>query len=99
MEERKYQTLLKYSDPKRVQQLAKQKGLGQVLVSTRKDKKYMVKSPSGKLVHFGGWLQEDYTKHKDEKRRANYLKRSGGIKGNWKNDKYSPNNLSRVLLW
>ena len=97
--ERKYQTLLKYSDPKRVAQLAKQKGLGQVTVSTRKDKKCVVKSPSGKLVHFGAIGFEDYTKHKDNKRRENYLKRSAGIKGNWKSDRYSPNNLSRVLLW
>ena len=99
MEERKYQTLLKYSDPKRVAQLAKQKGLGQVLVSTRKDKKYMIRSDKGKLVHFGQVGFEDFSKHKDKKRRENYLKRSAGIKGNWKNDKYSPNNLSRVLLW
>ena len=42
---------------------------------------------------------EDYTKHKDEKRRKSYLARAKGIKGDWKNNKYSANNLSIHLLW
>ena len=66
-------------------------------LSEKKDKKYKV-IVDGKTVHFGSTM-EDYTKHKDEKRRDNYLKRSAGIKGNWQNNKYSPNLLSRSLLW
>jgi hypothetical protein len=42
---------------------------------------------------------EDFTKHKDDKRRENYLKRTTNIPGNWKDNKYSPNNLSRNILW
>jgi len=42
---------------------------------------------------------QDFTYHKDEKRKENYLKRSAGIKGNWLSNPYSPNSLSRNLLW
>jgi len=42
---------------------------------------------------------EDYTKHKDETRRLNYLLRASNIKGNWINNPYSPNFLSINLLW
>ena len=59
----------------------------------------MVRRPDGIWVHFGEMGYEDYTKHKDEKRRKRYLKRSAGIKGKWKENPYSPNNLSRSLLW
>ena len=34
-----------------------------------------------------------------EKRRDAYLKRSAGIRGEWANNKYSPNRLSRSILW
>ena len=33
------------------------------------------------------------------KHRTNYLNRSAGIKGDWASDKYSPNMLSRKILW
>ena len=52
-----------------------------------------------KLVHFGDLRYEDYTKHHDEERLKNYLSRATKIKGNWKRDKYSPNNLAIYLLW
>jgi len=67
--------------------------------STRKYKKYMVLKPDGKWSHFGDNRYEDYTQHRDTKRRSLYLKRATNIKGNWKDDKYSPNNLSINLLW
>ena len=44
-------------------------------------------------------LYEDYLKHNDETRKKNYLLRSANIKGNWKQNPYSPNNLSRNILW
>ena len=60
----------------------------------------MVKNPeNNKWVHFGGFEYEDFTKHKDTQRRDRYLKRATNIKGNWKNNKYSANNLSINLLW
>jgi len=67
--------------------------------SKAKDKKYSIRNEQGKLINFGNIHYEDFTKHKDEERRKNYLKRSEGIKGNWKDDKYSANTLSRFLLW
>jgi hypothetical protein len=70
--------------------------------SEKADKKYKViispASGRSKTVHFGSKL-EDYTKHQDEDRRKRYLARAKGIKGEWRNDKYSPNNLAIHLLW
>ena len=52
-----------------------------------------------KWVHFGQMGYEDFTKHNDPIRRHNYLTRTAFMRGDWKNNKYSPNNLSRNLLW
>lgn len=93
--------LVKISNPSAVRRkFASYKGADNVKleVSNRADKKYKVVKPDGTTVHFGSKL-EDFTKHKDTVRRDSYLKRSGGIKGDWKKDKYSPNNLARELLW
>ena len=68
-------------------------------LSTSKNKKYMVFSEQGKKIHFGSIIHEDYTKHKDKKRRLNYLKRASNIKGNWRQNPFSPNMLSIILLW
>ena len=70
-----------------------------IQTSTRKFKKYMVKKPDGKWSHFGDNRYEDYTQHRDKDRQRNYLARASNIKGNWINDKYSPNNLSIHILW
>ena len=68
--------------------------------STRIGKKYMIYDPDkNKHIHFGQLGYEDFTKHRDEKRRQNYMKRTENMKGNWKNNPYSPNNLSRNILW
>ena len=68
-------------------------------LSTSKNKKYMVFNEDGKKIHFGSIIHEDYTKHKDKKRRKNYLKRASNIKGNWRQNPFSPNMLSIILLW
>ena len=63
-------------------------------------KKYMIYNPNTKkYVYFGQIPYQDFTKHLDLTRRENYLKRTANMKGNWKNDKYSANNLSRNILW
>lgn len=74
--------------------------------SDRPGKKKMVLAKKGdkvKLLHFGDSSMSDYTQHKNKKRRANYLARSGGIKNKngelTKNDKLSPNYWSRKILW
>ena len=41
--------------------------------SSRPNKKYMILDPEGKRVHFGQMKYEDFTLHKDEKRRQHYL--------------------------
>jgi len=57
-------------------------------------------NPENKYVHFGDKRYKDFTQdNKNKDRQQNYLKRSGNIKGNWKNNKYSPNNLSMNILW
>ena len=70
-----------------------------LLPSTRKDKKFMIIKPNGTKVHFGAIGYKDYTLTGDENKKKAYLNRSGKIIGNWRNDKYSPNNLSREILW
>ena len=101
-EEKQGSGIEEFSNPKQVMKNAK-KYLGKDVVlelSNKKDKKYMVYNPNTKKwVYFGQIGYEDFTKHKDPKRRENYLKRTANMKGNWKDDKYSPNNLSRNLLW
>ena len=74
--------------------------------STKKGKKkmvYVMKDGKKRLIHFGDSNMEDYRQHKDPKRRASYLARSGGIKdksGNLtKNNKNSANYWSRKVLW
>ena len=56
-----------------------------------------------KRIGFGLKGMQDYRQHKDKKRRASYLARSGGIKdknGNLtKNNKNSANYWSRKVLW
>ena len=94
-------TLKKVSNPATVVRKAKQiYGTGVKIVESRaKSKKYALIKPDGKRINFGSIDYEDYTKHKNATRRDNYLKRATNIKGNWKANKYSPNNLSVRLLW
>jgi hypothetical protein len=67
-------------------------------ISTRKNKKYALFN-GNKTTHFGQLPYEDFTKHKNTTRRRNYLQRSTHIKGDWKRDPYSANNLAIHLLW
>ena len=74
-------------------------GNTQLFISPRKDKKYRVYDPiNRKWVDFGQMEYQDFTKHKDNDRRLRYLKRATKIKGNWKSNPYSPNNLSINIL-
>jgi hypothetical protein len=102
----------KYSDPKKVRKNA-DKYFGKkyrVFVNDKptlpgkgKGKKYfvLVRSPKGRvqMIYFGQMGMEDFTKHNDPVRRDNYLSRATNIKGKWKEDKFSPNNLAINLLW
>lgn len=62
--------------------LLKKHGLNKPFRSWRKNKKFVVfvKDPkSGKIktVHYGDSRYEDFTQHKDKKRRANFRARHG----------------------
>lgn len=71
--------------------------------ATQKKMVLAKKGDEVKLVRFGLRGMEDYTQHHDEKRRANYLARSGGIKNKsgelTKNDPFSANYWARKELW
>jgi hypothetical protein len=99
----KLEQLLKVSNPKEVIKNAKNYFNNpdiKVYLSKRKDKKYSIYDPNNKkLIHFGQMGFYDFTHHKNIRHRENYLKRTANIRGSWKNDKYSANNLARVLLW
>lgn len=43
--------------------------------SSNKNKKWAIIAPDGKTIHFGDSRYEDYTIHKDKKRKSNYEKR------------------------
>ena len=94
--------LRKYSTPRIAERMA-HKYLGKTVKlypAKNIQKKYSVFDPvHKKWVNFGQIGYEDYTKHHDKSRRRNYLARSRRIKGDWKSNKYSPNNLSIHILW
>jgi hypothetical protein len=94
--------LRKFSNPIKAQQKA-YKYLGKtakLYPSLNPNKKYMIYDPkTNKWVNFGQIGYQDYLKHNDSKRRKNYLTRTANMRGNWKNNKYSANNLSRHILW
>jgi len=91
----------KVSNPHLVQRNA-YKYLGDVIlyISDKPDKKYMVyDSDDDKMVHFGDINYQDFTKHRNLMRRNSYLSRACFINGDWRYNKYSPNNLAIHLLW
>jgi hypothetical protein len=102
----KLSELEKISDPAEVKRrFEKYRGSAKATIepSPRIDKKYMVRVAAangarGRIVHIGSTLA-DFTKHGDEAKRKSYLARSAGIKGDWRDDKWSANNLSRALMW
>ena len=97
----KSEEIKQYSNPTKVYKRAK-RYLGKtakISLSTRRDKKYMVITPDGRTVHFGQMGYQDFTLHQNKTRRKNYLTRSAKIRGDWAKDKYSANNLARILLW
>jgi hypothetical protein len=102
--ERKLKQLQQISTPQTVQRRAREiYGKDTIIyVSPLKSKKYRIRDLiHNKWVDFGQFdpPMEDFTKHKDKERRMSYLSRSLNIKGKWRENPYSPNNLSIFLLW
>ena len=99
----RFNQLILVSNPEIVKQNLKKyfiKDVPILFLSNKKNKKYMIFNPNtNKFVHFGSLMYHDLTSHNDIQRQKNYIKRATNIKGNWKADKYSPNNLSLYLLW
>jgi len=91
-----------YSNPRLAQKMA-YKYLGKtakLFPAINHEKKYSIlDKKNNKWVNFGQMGYEDYTKHRDKSRRKNYLTRTKFMRGNWKKNKYSANNLSRNILW
>lgn len=97
----KYEKLLQNSNPDKVSKNALDyfgKNIP-IYMSDKPTKKYMLRDPQGKYVHFGDINYADYTRTLDKEKQRKYLKRAMAIKGNWFNDPYSSNNLSIHLLW
>jgi hypothetical protein len=70
--------------------------------STRKNKKYMIMLTDGfsnKTIHFGQKGLSDYTKHKDEKRKSNYITKHKSNDDWAKSGIYSAGFWSRHLTW
>ena len=94
--------ILEYSNPEIVFKKAREifGKYVNIQISTRPKKKYMIFDPvAHKYVHFGQMGYQDYTRSRNPIKRHLYLKRASAIKGNWKDNPYSPNNLSINLLW
>lgn len=96
--------LYKYSNPLKAQKnVTKYLGKNILLYkSSRPSKKFMVHDNKlNKWVHFGSLdpPYEDYLKHKNKTRQHSYLSRATNIRGDWKYNKYSSNNLSIHILW
>lgn len=101
---KKSDELYKYSDPKKAQEKAfNYLGDDAILYkSLNPKKKYMIWDKiNNKWVYFGSMIppMQDYLKHKDYDRMLRYRARAENIKGNWRDNPYSPNNLSINILW
>lgn len=71
--------------------------------ATQKKMVLAKKGDEVKLVRFGLRGMQDFTQHKDSKRRENYLARSAGIRDKsgklTKDDVFSANHWARKVLW
>jgi len=88
-------------DLKNVKKMAKSAGYDpkRIYPPTKEGKKLSYLDDDGKLINFGHSSYESYDRHKDELRRERYLARATNMRGKWRNDPYSANNLSINLLW
>jgi hypothetical protein len=102
-EKQKLEDLIKVSNPKKVIENAQTYFNNpniKIYLSNHKYKKYSITDPiKGKLVHFGDIRYSDFTQTNDKNKQEAYLKRAMKIKGDWHDNKYSPNSLAINLLW
>jgi hypothetical protein len=86
-------------------------GVGNLTYADDGKHKFQVITPDGSVRRFGNKDYHDYLLWKRveilggapegtaDAQRKKYLARATKIKGNWKSDKYSPNNLAIHILW
>lgn len=94
--------LYEWTNPKEAQKKAfKYLGKNAIIYkSSNPKKKFMILDPNkNKMVHFGQINFQDFLKHKNLDRRNRFLKRTANMRGEWRDNKYSANNLSREILW
>jgi len=90
----KLEEVSKWSDYNKVKQMGNKYNMD-ILLSTRKDKKYMVKFGS-KYIHFGQMGYKDFTLTNDENKKRLFKLRNA----RWVNaDKFTPAWLSYYILW
>jgi hypothetical protein len=84
-----------FSNPEKVFKKAHKLGIEEIDLSNRKNKKYKVYDGT-KWIHFGQLGYEDYSKHRDKRRRDLFRTRNA----RWADaPKMSPAWLSYYLLW
>ena len=88
----------------KIRMIAKKKKIdGEINISTRKGKKFMIRSPEGKLIHFGAKNSTTFLEGASEEKRKSYRARHSKIilkDGRRAIDvRYSPAFLSWHLLW
>ena len=66
--------------------------------STKPEKKYQA-TANNRTIHFGQKPYEDFTMHRDESRRQNYIKRHGAQQDWSKKNIMTPGFMSRYVLW
>ena len=95
--------VVKGKDFQKLIKKAKKLGAESLDYSKRKNNKYVVKSPSGKNLHFGSSQYPDFLIHKDNERKEKYLSRAKKIKNKKGELTYenpeSANFWSVNLLW
>ena len=96
---RDYPELFNVSDIPTVLERANKIYQRPVYRSKMKNKKYSIEDNDGNIINFGDIRYEDWTKHRDSKRKKAYLGRATKMRGDWKNNPFSANNLSINLLW
>lgn len=96
---------------KRVKARAKFFGYNEPELLKNSKHKFKIETPEGKTVKFGQASAADFhiwklAEQNNEvpagyarERQRLYLARATNIKGKWRENKYSPNNLSIHLLW
>ena len=67
--------------------------------SKNKNKKFMAEIDGKKKIHFGDSRYEDYTMHKDPKRKENYINRHAKNEDWNKSNIASAGFMSRYVLW